>query len=67
MLTQVVHDTYGTILEVNRMEPSRHLWYAAELELPLGLGSIENPVFAAYLGAEWGNETFQKTRVSIRP
>eukprot|EP00903_Cladosiphon_okamuranus_P017641 g16248.t1 len=57
---EVVHDTYGTVLEVNRTGSSRHLWYSAELSLPHDLGSIDNPIFAVYPGGHWANETFQK-------
>ncbi|CAM9155381.1 unnamed protein product [Ectocarpus sp. 13 AM-2016] len=58
---EVVHDTYGTVLEVNKTGSSRHLWYSAELSLPHDLGSIDNPIFAVYPGGHWDNETFQKT------
>lgn len=61
----MVHDTYGTVLEVNKTGPSRHLWYNAELPLPYNLGSVDNPVFAVYPGGDWDNETFQKIRVRI--
>ncbi|CAM9090652.1 unnamed protein product, partial [Laminaria digitata] len=59
---EVVHQLYGTVLEVNKTGPSRHLWYNAELPLPYNLGSLDNPVFAVYPGGDWDNETFQKTR-----
>lgn len=62
-LEQVVHGVHGAVLEVNRTGPNRHLWHGAELDLPLGLGSIENPAFAAYPGGTWDNETFQRARV----
>ena len=62
----MVHDTYGTVLEVNKTGSSRHLWYSAELPLPHDLGSIENPIFAVYPGGHWANETFQKAAVSTR-
>lgn len=56
----MVHDDYGTVLEVNKTGPSKHLWYSAALPLPYDLGSINNPVFAVYPGGNWNNETFQK-------
>lgn len=59
-----MHESHGAVLEVNRTGSSRYLWYTAELELPFGLGSLENPVFAIYPGANWDNDTFQKIRVS---
>lgn len=63
VIPQVVHDLYGTVLEVNNTGSSRHLWYSAELALPYDLGSIDNPVFAVYPGGNWDNETFQKIAV----
>lgn len=61
---KVIHRTHGIVLEVNRTGASQHLWYTAELSLPYSLGNIENPVFAAYPGGNWDNETFQKISVS---
>ncbi|CAM9257644.1 unnamed protein product [Scytosiphon promiscuus] len=58
---EVVHASYGTVLEVNRTGSTKHLWYSAELSLPHDLGKIDNPIFAVYPGGHWNNETFQKT------
>lgn len=66
MSDQVVHERYGTVLEVDKTGPTRHLWYSAQLSLPHDLGSIDNPIFAVYPGGHWDNETFQKTAVSTR-
>ena len=60
----MVHDQYGTVLEVNKTGSNRYLWYSAELPLPYDLGSIDNPIFAMYPGGHWNNETFQKIAVS---
>jgi hypothetical protein len=58
----VLHAAHGTVLHVQRTGEARHLWHSAELELPLGLGSVRNPVFAVHSGATWANETFQRGR-----
>lgn len=63
LITQVVHDAYGTVLIVKKTGPSRHLWHSAELPLPYNLGIIDNPVFAVYPGGNWDNKTFQKNIV----
>ncbi|CAM9544004.1 unnamed protein product [Phaeothamnion confervicola] len=67
---ELVHSELGVLLTAGRNGPNRDLWHAAELPLPdnydslgvNGLTTVRNPVWAAFPGADWANETFRRAQ-----